>query len=105
MSVNWRLNGLVTRLDLIHHLRSDTDSRSCRRQEEMAILWVGGVEEGLPEKVDSTAGCGDGGSKIIKARIPRAWQSESPGEEGACLLSMLTNSCLTGPLQRELWSS
>lgn len=45
MSVNYRLNGLVTRLDLIHHHRSGTDSRSCWSPEETVILWVE-VKEG-----------------------------------------------------------
>lgn len=56
-----------------------------------------GVKEvGLPEEVDRQhSSCRDGESKIIKARPPKARQRESPGEEGACLLSMLINSCLT----------
>lgn len=46
--------------------------------------------------IGSTASCRDGESKIIKERPPKLQQRESPGEEGACLLSMLINSCLTG---------
>ena len=52
MSVNCRLKGFVTRLDLIHHHRSGTDSRSCRSPGETVILWVGVKAGRSPEEVD-----------------------------------------------------
>lgn len=69
----------------MRHGKTGTGSRNCGSQED-TVLWVGVKEEKISQRkwIDSISGCGSVGGKIIKARAPKAWQRESPGQEGAC---------------------